>query len=99
MNIYVGNLSYDATEDDLLRLFSNYGTVERVSIIIDRNTGRSRGFGFVEMTDETQARQAIEELDGTDFQGRSIKVNQAKPKPEGTRRSSYGGGRRNFNRR
>ncbi len=94
MNIYVGNLSYESTEDDLLTLFTQYGEVERASIILDRNTGRSRGFGFVEMPDDEQAKRAIEELDGTELNGRTIKVNQAKPKTN--KRPQR---RRNFNRR
>jgi len=87
MNIYVGNLSYGSTEDSLRSLFESYGAVDTVSIIIDRQTGRSRGFGFVEMPNEEEARAAIASLDNKEFEGRVLRVNEARPKPE--RRSSY----------
>ncbi|MGQ9536999.1 MAG: RNA recognition motif domain-containing protein [Actinomycetota bacterium] len=87
MNIYVGNLSYGSTEDSLRNLFEAYGVVDTVSIIIDRQTGRSRGFGFVEMPNDEEARAAIAGLDNKEFEGRVIRVNEARPKPE--RRSSY----------
>jgi RNA recognition motif-containing protein len=80
MNIYVGNLNYASTEEGLRRLFEAYGEVGDVSIIRDRETGRSRGFGFVEMPNEEEARAAIAELDNKEFDGRLIKVNQARPK-------------------
>ncbi|MBC7252361.1 MAG: RNA-binding protein [Actinobacteria bacterium] len=87
MNIYVGNLSYGSTEDSLRNLFEAYGVVDTVSIIIDRQTGRSRGFGFVEMPNEEEAKAAIAGLDNREFEGRVLRVNEARPKPE--RRSSY----------
>lgn len=87
MNIYVGNLSYGSTEDSLRNLFESYGVVDAVSIIIDRQTGRSRGFGFVEMPNEDEARAAIAGLDNREFEGRVLRVNEARPKPE--RRSNY----------
>ncbi|WP_287155744.1 RNA-binding protein [Candidatus Solincola tengchongensis] len=87
MNIYVGNLSYGSTEDSLRNLFEAYGVVDTVSIIIDRQTGRSRGFGFVEMPNDEEARAAIAGLDNREFEGRVLRVNEARPKPE--RRSSY----------
>lgn len=86
MNIYVGNLSYGSTEETLRSLFESYGAVDSVSIIIDRNTGRSRGFGFVEMPNDDEAKAAISELDNKECDGRQLRVNEARPKPE--RRSS-----------
>ncbi len=80
MNIFVGNLPFSATETDLRDLFSEYGIVESAAIITDRETGRSRGFGFVELAAEARAQDAIRDLDGTDLQGRNIKVNEAKPR-------------------
>jgi len=88
INIYVGNLSFDATEDDLKELFEGYGKVDSAKIISDQFTGRSRGFGFVEMAERQDGLRAIQELDTKDFKGRSLKVNEARPKREG------GGGRR-----
>lgn len=80
MNIYVGNLPYQFTSDDLERLFSAHGTVERAQVIMDRDTGRSRGFGFVEMPDAGEGRTAITELDGADADGRRLTVNEARPR-------------------
>jgi RNA recognition motif-containing protein len=80
MNIYVGNLPFRTTGDELERLFSEYGQVDSSSVITDRDTGRSRGFGFVEMGDDAEARRAIEELDGHDLDGRRLRVNEAKPR-------------------
>jgi len=80
MNIYVGNLSYQTTEDDLRDSFENFGEVTSVRIIQDRATGRSKGFGFVEMPDEESAETAIAALNGKEFSGRNIRVNQARPK-------------------
>ncbi len=94
MNIYVGNLPYDTTEDQLQDLFGQFGEVQQTSIITDRATGRSRGFGFVEMSDDEDAQQAIDELNGKDFNGRSLTVNQAKPKTSRPRRNGGSGGRR-----
>ena len=99
MNIYVGNLSYDATEAGLQELFGQYGEVEQASIVADRETGRSRGFGFVEMPDDSQAQKAIDELNEKEYGGRTLKVNQARPKgdrPRGGGRGDFGGGRRGF---
>lgn len=82
MSIYVGNLSYDVTQDDLDRVFAEYGKVSRVSIPTDRETGRSRGFAFVEMTEETEEEAAIKDLDGAEWMGRSMRVNKARPRNE-----------------
>jgi len=80
MNIYVGNLPYNASENDLRDLFAQFGEVQRASIVMDRESGRSRGFGFVEMADDEAARKAMDELNGKDFNGRALTVNQAKPR-------------------
>ncbi|MFN2138213.1 MAG: RNA recognition motif domain-containing protein [Candidatus Promineifilaceae bacterium] len=79
--IYVGNLSFDATEDEVRDLFAQYGTVQSVSMITDRDSGRFRGFGFVEMEDSA-ANAAIEALDGTELDGRALRVNEARPREE-----------------
>ncbi|MFH7025409.1 MAG: RNA recognition motif domain-containing protein [Heteroscytonema crispum UTEX LB 1556] len=92
MSIYVGNLSYQVTEEDLKRAFGEYGTVNRVQLPTDRETGRPRGFAFVEMETDTQETAAIEALDGAEWMGRDLKVNKAKPREE--RNSSGGGGGR-----
>lgn len=90
MNIYVGNLSYDATEDDLKQAFEAYGQVDNVTILQDRYTGRSRGFGFVEMANDDEAKTAISELNEKDIKGRPVKVNEAKPRADrGERRPRY----------
>jgi len=86
-NIFVGNLDFGATEDTVRSLFESYGTVERVSLMTDRETGRSRGFAFVEMTDTEEADRAIAALNGANVGGRALNVNEARPKPTG------GGGR------
>ncbi len=94
-NIYVGNLPWTATQDDLVQLFSQYGTVEKTQIISDRETGRSRGFGFVEMSTEDEAQKAIDALHESPYNGRPLTVNIAKPREVGGgggRRSSGGGG-------
>ena len=80
MNIYVGNLPFSTTGADLEEAFSQYGQVDSAAVISDRETGRSRGFGFVEMGNDDEARRAIEELDGTDFGGRDLRVNEARPR-------------------
>ena len=80
MSIYVGNLSYDITEDDLQEVFADYGQVKRVYLPVDRETKRKRGFGFVEMSNDDQESTAIETLDGAQWMGRQIKVNKAKPR-------------------
>jgi cold-inducible RNA-binding protein len=86
-NIFVGNLSYQATEDELHQAFSQYGAVERVNIVTDRATGQPRGFAFVEMTNRAEAEAAINSLNGAEMHGRAMNVNEAQPKPAG------GGGR------
>lgn len=88
MSIYVGNLSYDATQDDLTEAFSEYGTVKRVHLPTDRETGRMRGFAFVEMGTDAEEDAAIEALDGAEWMGRDIKVNKARPRED---RGSSGG--------
>ena len=80
MNIYCGNIAYTTTEDDLRDLFSTHGEVSAVRVITDRDTGRSKGFGFVEMVDDSEAKQAIEALDGKDFMGRDVRINEARPR-------------------
>jgi len=80
MNIYVGNLSYGVTDDDLQQLFAEYGTVVNVNLIKDRDTGNSKGFGFIEMENQADSEKAIKELDGNLLKGRNIKVNQTRPK-------------------
>ena len=82
MKIFVGNFSFSTTEDDLRSLFSPFGNIDTISVITDRTTGRSRGFGFVEMGDRGQAEKAIEALNGKDFGGRSLSINEARPKTE-----------------
>jgi RNA recognition motif-containing protein len=88
-NIYVGNLTWDCTSDDLLQLFQEHGSVARAQIITDRETGRSRGFGFVEMENDSEAQTAIDALNGQQFQGRPLTVNEAKPRES---RGPGGGG-------
>jgi RNA recognition motif-containing protein len=85
MNLYVGNLSYQMTDDDLHNAFAAYGEVSSAKIIIDRETGRSKGFGFVEMPDDAEAEAAIKALDNSEIGGRSIKVNQARPRTDAPR--------------
>ena len=80
MNIYVGNLSYDMTEENLRKAFEAFGEVSSASIIKDQYTGQSKGFAFVEMSDRTKALEAIEKLNGTDMEGRNVKVNEARPR-------------------
>jgi cold-inducible RNA-binding protein len=91
MNIYVGNISYDASEEDLMEAFGQYGEVTSCKIIIDRETGRSRGFGFVEMANDDEGREAIENLDRAEVAGRELKVNEARPREN---RGGGGGGYR-----
>jgi len=90
MNIYVGNLSRQTTEDDLRQAFEGFGQIESVNIIKDRFSGESRGFGFVEMPSKQEAQKAIEEMNGKDLLGRAVNVNEARPKTN--RRDSRGGG-------
>ena len=94
MNIYVSNLSFNVQDEDLKEFFTPYGEVTSAKVINDRETGRSRGFGFVEMSDEAASKKAIAELDGATVENRAISVSVAKPKED---RSSGGGGRRNYN--
>ncbi len=82
MSIYVGNLSYEVTQDDLTTVFAEYGTVKRVQLPVDRETGRMRGFGFVEMSTEEEETAAIEALDGAEWMGRDLRVNKAKPRQD-----------------
>jgi len=91
MNIYVGNLPFSTTEADLEELFRQHGEVRRASIVMDRETGRSRGFGFVEMTDAAAGQNAINALNGFDVQGRKLVVNEAKPREAGGGRGGSGG--------
>jgi RNA recognition motif-containing protein len=91
-NIYVGNLPFSTTSDDLRRVFEPYGTVNSAEVITDRQTGRSRGFGFVEMVDAAEADAAITALSGTDMGGRTLTVNEARPREERPRGSRHEGG-------
>ena len=88
-NIFVGNLSFGATEDSVRSLFEQYGAVDRVSIVTDRDTGRAKGFGFVEMSGDAEAERAINSLNGQELDGRNLTINEARPKAE---RSGFGGG-------
>jgi RNA recognition motif-containing protein len=90
MSIYVGNLSYEVTQDDLSQTFAEYGTVKQVKLPTDRETGRLRGFAFVEMKSDAEETAAIEALDGAEWMGRNLKVNKAKPRED--RGGSFGGG-------
>jgi cold-inducible RNA-binding protein len=85
MNIYVGNLSFEVTEDNLRSAFEDFGSVDSVRLITDKYTGRSKGFAFVEMTDNDEAKAAMSELNDKEFMGRTIKVNEARPRTEGGR--------------
>jgi len=96
-NIFVGNLSFDATEGAIRSLFEQYGSVERVNLVTDRDTGRARGFGFVEMSNDVEGQNAIAALNGRDLDGRTLNVNEARPKENrggggGGYRSNSGGG-------
>ena len=82
MNIYVGNLSFEATEDEVRELFAAFGQVTSVALIKDKFTGRPRGFGFVEMSNDSEAQKAIQELNGKDFKGRNMTINQARPRED-----------------
>jgi RNA recognition motif-containing protein len=94
MNIYVGNLSYKVTEDELKQEFETFGEVETTKIIKDMYSGRSRGFGFVEMPTRTEAESAIEGLNGKEIKGRELKVSEARPRSERDRYGNRGGGRK-----
>lgn len=93
MSVYIGNLSYEATEEDLKNVFSDYGSVKRVQVPTDRETGRPRGFAFVEMESEEEEDAAIEALDGAEWMGRTLKVNKARPREDRGGRGGGGGGR------
>ena len=93
MNIYVGNIAYQVTESELRSVFEAYGEVESAKIITDRDTGRSKGFGFVEMTDNEAGLAAIDALNGTELNGRTITVNEARPRPPRSGGGGGGGGR------
>jgi RNA recognition motif-containing protein len=97
MNIYVSNLSFNVKDEDLREFFAPYGEVTSSKIINDRETGNSRGFGFVEMPDDTASKKAIAELDGATVEGRAIKVMEAKPKENKPSRDNSGGGYNNSN--
>ena len=86
MQIYVGNVSYNTTEDSLNTLFSSFGDVDSVKLITDRETGRAKGFGFIAMPNDDQANKAIEELNGKEFEGRTLRINEARPREERPRR-------------
>jgi RNA recognition motif-containing protein len=92
MNIYVSNLSFNVQDEDLKEFFTEYGEVSSAKVIMDKMTNQSRGFGFVEMSDDTAAKKAIAELDGATIEGRNIKVMEAKPKEDRPARSNNGGG-------
>jgi RNA recognition motif-containing protein len=96
MKLYVGNMSFDSNESEIRKAFEAYGQVDSVTIIMDRDTGRPKGFGFVEMSNEAEARKAIESLNGKDFMGRTLNVNEARPRTEGPRHGGNGGFRRSF---
>ncbi|ARV59739.1 RNA-binding protein [Nostocales cyanobacterium HT-58-2] len=99
MSLYVGNLSYEVTQEDLNAVFAEYGSVKRIQLPTDRETGRLRGFGFVEMGTEAEEAAAIEALDGAEWMGRDLKVNKARPREDrgsfNSNRGNYGGGGRN----
>ena len=87
MQIYVGNIAYSTTEENLESLFSKYGEVDAVKIITDRETGRAKGFGFITMNNDSEAQNAIEELNEKEFEGRTLRVNEARPREERPRRN------------
>jgi RNA recognition motif-containing protein len=89
MNIYVGNMSFDATEDEVRQLFAEFGEVTSVNIIADRDSGRPKGFGFVEMAQAEQAQNAMKALNGKEFKGRALNVNEARPKTDRPRRQRW----------
>jgi cold-inducible RNA-binding protein len=93
VKLYVGNLSFQTTQQDLEELFGQSGQVESVSIVTDRDTGQSRGFAFVEMSGNKEAQAAIQALDGKEVDGRALKVNEARPREDRGRRDGFGGGR------
>src|SRR3989440_12765421 len=96
IKLYVGNLSFQTSSEDLRELFAQAGTVESASVVEDRDTGRSRGFGFVEMASNEDGQKAIEQFNGTDFNGRNLTVNEARPREDRGGRGGGGGGRGGF---
>jgi cold-inducible RNA-binding protein len=96
MKLYVGNLSFQTSSEDLQQLFAQAGTVESATVVEDRDTGRSRGFGFVEMASNEDGQKAIEQFNGTDFNGRNLTVNEARPREDRGGRGGGGGGRGGF---
>lgn len=98
MSVYVGNLSYDVTREDLESVFADFGKVSRVSLPIDRESGRPRGFAFVDMAADAEEQAVIEALDGAEWMGREMRVNKAKPRTESGGRESRGGGNGNYRR-
>jgi RNA recognition motif-containing protein len=95
MKLYVGNLAYKTDEGELRKTFENFGEVDSVSVVTDRETGRSKGFAFVELPNDDQAKQAMDALDGTELDGRAIKVSESKPRERQGGGRYYGGGQRN----
>ena len=96
MKLYVGNMSFDTSETEVRKAFEAHGQVDSVTIIMDRDTGRPKGFGFVEMPNDAEAKKAIEGLNGKDFMGRTLNVNEARPRTDGPRGGGGGGGRRSY---
>ena len=96
MKLYVGNMSFDTSESEVRKAFEAHGQVDSVTIIMDRDTGRPKGFGFVEMSNDAEAKKAIEGLNGKDFMGRTLNVNEARPRADGPRGGGSGGSRRSF---
>ncbi|NJL81808.1 MAG: RNA-binding protein [Chloroflexaceae bacterium] len=99
MTIYVGNLSYQVTEDDLTSVFAEYGSVKRIKLPVDRETGRMRGFAFVDMASEAEEAAAIDDLDGAEWMDRTLKVNKAKPRDDKKPAGNGWGKERNFSER
>jgi RNA recognition motif-containing protein len=98
MKIYIGNMSFNTTEDTVRQAFETYGEITSVNLISDRDTGRPKGFGFVEMANDEHAKAAIAGLNGTEMDGRTVNVNEARPRPEGGNRGGNRGGYRGGNR-
>src|SRR5438128_1826994 len=94
--LYVGNLTYGVTDSNLLQMFEPHGTVQSAQVIMDRDTGRSKGFGFVEMGNDQEAQAAITALNGKEVEGRHLTVNEAKPRPAGAGQGGQGSGRRGY---